>query len=255
MRKRAVLFMMIACCFVGVRISAFADAIWEPDNDFYQSHADECTYENRTYIVNGYGGSTDVYASPVSNKKLFTLDNGAVCRVYFSYTDKNGNAWALYDSFDGQVGWIPMAYLYPEYDSIEFQKDFKDQIIAEQGELTGVEKNQRVFGWPYPGAKRPQDITVQDNPIAYDLVFTDEEGHRWIHVGYYYGTRDFWMFEAQPDTAAVPLREIHQDIPTPPKSIDRAASGVSWPLVIGLVVAVVAITAILIHVFYPKKKV
>lgn len=255
MRKKAALFMMIVGCFMAIQISAFADVIWEPDNDFYEKHSDECTYVDRFYVVNGYDGSSTVFESPVSNKKLRTLNNGDICRVYFTYMDKNENMWALYDDFNGNTGWIPMAYLYPEYDSIEFQKDFKDQIIAKQGELTGVKKDQRVFGWPYPGAKTPQDMTVQDNPITYDSVFVDEEGNRWIHVGYYYGTRDFWMFEAQPDTTAVPLREIHQEIPTPPESIDRAASGISWPLIIGLVVAVVAITAILIRVFYPKKKV
>lgn len=254
MKKIITAGMVLLCCLALVNIPVRADVIWEPVNDFYEAHSDECEYINRYYIINGYDGQTDAYESPVSDRKVTTLSNGQGVWIYFSYTDKKGNKWGLYDDANGGVGWIPMAYMYPKYDGISFSEDYKDKIINETGDITALNSGDSIFVWPYPGAKRPDSLTVQENPVSYDSVFTDEEGGRWLHVSYYYGQRAFWVYEVDPYHANVPIREIDQTIPTPPKSIDREGSGVSTGLIIGLVLGVIVLTAVLIHVFYPKKK-
>ena len=253
--KKIIAAGMLLLCLALVNIPIHADMIWEPENDFYEKHRDACEYIDRRYIVNGYNGQTDVYASPVSDRKVSTLANDEILQIFFSYTDKNGNAWGLYDDFNGNAGWIPMAYMYPEYDGISFAEDYKDRIVAENGEISALTSGEEIYVWPYPGAKKSESLTVQDNPVSYDSVFTDEDGIRWFHVGYYYGQRGFWVYEADPYHTNVPIRQINQEIPTPPKSIEREGLGVSTGLLIGLVIGVVVLTAVLIHVFYPKKKV
>ena len=44
--------------------AARADVLWEPDNNFYWKHSDECTYVGRSYYANGPEGFVTLYDAP-----------------------------------------------------------------------------------------------------------------------------------------------------------------------------------------------
>jgi hypothetical protein len=175
---------------------AHADVIWEPQNDFYESHAQSCDYVNRTYTVNGPGGQAAVYESPESSKELTTLNNGLTVFILFSYTDSNNNAWGVFESSTEDVtGWVAMDYLKLCYDSIEFQKDYAKEFVSEAGTLSADAADGKIYFWDYPGSDSFYECPLADdeeNKPEYQTVFTDEAGHKWGLIAYYFGYKNVW---------------------------------------------------------------
>ena len=65
--KRALTLLFILVLSLGLAMSALADVIYEPEDDFFQKHRDECYYENRVYIASGENGYAAVMKNPKSN--------------------------------------------------------------------------------------------------------------------------------------------------------------------------------------------
>ena len=76
----------ISLCLLAVwllTVPAMADVIWEPDDDFYSSHRDQCDYLGRSYYVNGPQGGTALWRKEPGGGHVRVLENGT--RLYISY--------------------------------------------------------------------------------------------------------------------------------------------------------------------------
>ncbi|WP_167956099.1 hypothetical protein [Anaerosporobacter faecicola] len=246
-----------------------ADVIWEPEDDFYREHTDECTYVNRSYTSNGEKGYIIVYRSPIQNKKIDALINGSTLHVSFSY-DKDGEIWGVinYDKkgddtvepayAGGTTGWVRLEELNVVYDEISFREDHTGQIQSYSGDFDTYEIKEQIYIWTYPGsgeALNKIDKTTWDNKEnAPNLseCYTDEDGREWGYVGYYYGMGG-WICISDPENEKLPIKQHAKEeefTPVePPKDIlksqeqeERLEEGI----LIGIVAGVVIITALLL---------
>ena len=196
MRKRYGIVAGLLCCMMCV-LKVRADVIWEPMEDsFYERHREACTYVGRQYTANGPDGVVYVYKSPESAEVVETWENGYQVRIGFTYEDSDGIVWGINENYTEKCGWMPMEYMEVVYDSISFVEEYAEEIVSQEGQLENYE-GEEFFFWSYPGSKEYISVTNPVDPGEYDpvyrSVYTDENGRRWGHVGYFYGYRDKWF--------------------------------------------------------------
>ena len=185
------------CCMFGA-MSVKADMIWEPMDSFYSEHSAECTYVNRVFTANGPDGKVILYVSPEVPEPVAVWENGYTAHISFTYEDRDGILWGISDDSDGRVGWVPMDYMEVVYDSIAFREEHAAELVEQAGELEGVDYGEAFYFWEYPGSSVFHDMTMGDYPPSYYCVYTDERGHSWGCVGYYFGIRDIWVCLDEP---------------------------------------------------------
>ncbi len=197
MKKRICVLGVFFCCMLCV-IPAQADTIWEPQDSFYEDHASECTYEGRTYTANGPDGVVILYASPLSDRKIDTWENGFEAYISFTYEDKQGTLWGVYEQ-DRKSGWMPMEYMDVVYDHISFEQEYGAEIQEMYGTLNEQYMGKEILLWEYPGSPYQSAMTVRDRLPYYHTTYEDSVGHLWGSVGYYYGYKDVWICLDKPD--------------------------------------------------------
>lgn len=257
-QKLTILFLTLAAA-LALAAPALADVIWEPDDPFYNRHADECTYENRRYELAGYEGTVTVYTAPGGLART-TLDNGARGTVQFVWKADEGNWGYLCSLEDSDVeGWIPMDDLTLIYDSRQFMEDHSAELV--EGEAVEVDFTQAVL-YAYPGGPAEyvlkEDKQYQPFSQMFTTTYTDQDGLCWGYVGYYMGHRNRWICLDDPmnedlDTAVVEPSPSAAQLRGSPTV--RAGLGTNALILAAVLVAlVVAVTAVLIRKFCPKKK-
>ena len=194
-------------------IRAHADVIYEPDDDFYQKHASDCTYVDAVYIVNHPKGKATMYVSPEDAKVVSEFENGERIRVNYSYTDRKGIEWASVTDWRStrKDGWIPMDYLYEAYSDRLFYADYASEIRpAAQGEHADSDA-MTVYFFDYPGSDQYFLVYLDDmdgepvSALPATMIFTDEEGRNWGRIGYFYGYKDRWFCMDDPEKTAEEL--------------------------------------------------
>ncbi len=190
-------------CFLCCSISVRADLIWEPTNDsFYDQHASECEYVDRVFTANGPDGRVILYESPESDVEITTWENGYKAYISFTYTDKDGTVWGVYNNGElTESGWMPMAYMEAVYDSIAFAQEYEAQITEETGSIAEQYRGESVYFWKYPGSSEGSAFAIDENEDylpMYDKVYVDEEGRRWGYINYHYGYKNVWICIDQP---------------------------------------------------------
>ena len=251
MKKKFFTLFLALLAVLALASSASADVIWEPVNSFYERHKEECTYVNRAYQLEGYGGTVTVFTAPNGMSKV-TLENGTRGRVQFTWKGI-GVAWGYLYQLNGSdaEGWVPMDDLSLIYDSKQFVEDHKAEI--QELEEVPVDFQEAVL-YSYPNGPL-KGYTLEEDPDyllfsqAFDKLYTDENGLRWGHISYYFGHEDGWACLDGPmneglDTNIVPV--------APSAAQTRGSVTVSpglpvLPSAIGLVAAVVAATVVLIR--------
>ena len=243
--KRLISILFILALFI---IPAAADLIFEPYDEFYSSHSDECEYENRKYIANGDDGYAYVYKNPTGQKTLFQLKNQKVVSISWCYTDENSQRWGLLDT----SGWVKLSQFIVKYDTKSFYDDFKDKFKPYNDELKGYEIKEAILFWEYPGAEEAfYEFKNVDYSPEFQYTYTDNNNQLWGYAIYFWGVRDFWVCLSDPENADLPVMEINYDNLNDSK---EPKSGLS-PLTIALILVsiVIAITAVLIPLLYKKK--
>lgn len=246
-----------------------ADLVYEPEDSFYEQHSQECEYENRTYRANGPDGELIVYKSPENSAIQERIENGTNIYISYVYTDKNGITWGIIDDWSQDIsGWIPMEYVSEIYDNVYFMKHYAQAIIEEYGDISYIPPEENCLAWAYPGAKNPTEFYINhDNTDfypSYYRTFTDECGHVWGLIGYYYGQRDEWICLDAPSAS---YEELYGDNP-PVRELENQATIYSstdirpestrtnriaiWSCI--LVAGVVIVTAVLLLLFYSRAK-
>ena len=61
---------------LSLAVPAAADVIWEPEDSFYQKHAEECQLLQRSFYTNGPEGYVNFYRSPDSSAVTGQMENG-----------------------------------------------------------------------------------------------------------------------------------------------------------------------------------
>lgn len=198
------------CCVLGT-LSVKADVIWEPMDSFYSEHSSECVYANRQYTANGPDGKVILYVSPEVPEPVDVWENGHRAAISFTYEDKEGIVWGIYDDYDGMTGWMPMDYMEVVYDSIAFREEHAAELVKQSGELEGVPQGEEFRFWEYPGAQEYYTQTMNDYAPEYYCVYADESGHSWGCVGYYFGIRDVWVCLDEPSADYAQLTGASED--------------------------------------------
>lgn len=190
--KKKVVYLTACLVLWASTMTVQADLIWEPYQDpFYVEYADECVYENSTFIANGPDGEVVVYESPISSEQVDVWENGKSAYISFVYEDENGKLWGVYDNGDvAKSGWVMLEHMVQKYDSGAFREEFAEQIVEEE---LALGEAQAVYFWTYPGSKSNSRMELGENTLSFSRTFTDEEGHKWGYVGYYMGMKNYWV--------------------------------------------------------------
>lgn len=247
------LYLTLLCVLLAAVLTApaLADVIWEPDDDFYTAHYDECQLDQAFYEAKA---DAVIQMSPEDDAVLETVPAGET--VYVSFT---WNGWG-YGELTG--GWVDLSGFRRLYNEDDFLSAHQHELSDEEGTVSRAE-NDVIVLWTFPGSgtvagivERAEFDWAEDDP-AYYTLWTDENGVRWGRVGYYYGTRG-WICLDDPGAddlpAAAPYyaeEEPAAETPAwdPEPEPDQVAG-----LVIAIVAAVVLATAILLAVLLKKKR-
>lgn len=193
MKKVNYLLAAFVCCML-CSFSVRADVIMEPMDSFYEEHSDECSYVGRAFTANGPDGKVFLYKSPELPEVVDTWENGYEVYIQFTYEDRRGDLWGVYDDYSGTVGWMPMDYMELIYDSISFQEDHAEEITNQTGTLDDAYLEETVFLWKYPGSEDCEPVQPTESYLPdYNGIYEDGGGHRWGLVGYYFGYRNVWL--------------------------------------------------------------
>ena len=252
--KRLFGILIAALLAVSLAVPAAADVLWEPEDSFYRSHADECEILQRSFYTNGEAGYVNFYAAPESSTVTGQLENGNQIYLYWQYQD-----WGY---LEGDVtGWVALGDLQLIYDYLSFQEEYGEQFLPYDGEtyapLLDGWTGDTLALWPYPGAAQAQYVWQDAGDAMADLkeygfssIFVDEEGLTWGFCAYLYGERNFWVCLDAPagrDDPAVtggeveiPVRQVEQPELTPAQEPEQPA--LAWlPFTLGVVIAVGAV--------------
>lgn len=215
--KRIFCILLAVLCLTSV---ALADAIYEPQGDFYQRHRDECEYVQRSYIVSDDGA--EIKVSPESGKTLGSYEAGAQFYADYVYTDpKTGVQWGSCIFRDGDKwleGWVCLTGMQVVYDYRDFAADHGEAFYEPaEGEEPTIELDGTVTQlWPYPGAAQPDTEITADEADGLTLefwtLFDDEDGRQWGYLSYWRGWRNKWVCISDPSAAELPVRETPEVI-------------------------------------------
>ncbi|MGN1249842.1 MAG: PT domain-containing protein [Candidatus Spyradocola sp.] len=282
MKRLLTLALTLLLCSALLVPAAHADVIWEPtENSFYDAHSNECVYQDKSYTV---PQDTPAYSAPGDADALFTLPAGENTYVGFAYTDKTGKTWGAVDVRQGDEwlsGWVDLTLLIPIYDSRDFLTDHASELTPYEGDPAQLDADGDWMLWDYPGSEIGYPFTPED---YFDLswaesIYTDPTGAQWLYFPYLMGSES-WVYVPDPTrTEPIPL-ELATPEPTAAPTAQPTAEPTAQPsvqptstpyavggpgilsrlpaLTLGLVcvgvLLVAVISAVLIAVFYPRKK-
>ena len=261
MKRKLLSLLLLLILSIALAVPAAADVIWEPDDAFYSRHRNDCTYENRGYELAGYGDSVQLWSAP-DGRVQEELPNGIRGTVQFRWSGGD-TEWGYIYGLSGdweKGGWIPMDDLSLVYDSQEFMTDHADKIV--NGDPVPAEFSSAML-YSYPGGPAAyvlnEDARYMPFSDVFSTVYTDEDGLRWGHIGYYMGTRDYWVCLDDPmnehlDTGVVPCAPSAAQLRGAPTVEPGARQALPLILAAVLVVVVVAVTVFLLHKLRPRKK-
>lgn len=182
-----------------------ADLILEPEDQFYQAHADQCEYVDRSYYTDG---SVDFWTAPNGRKKgSFPADTRL--QITHVYTDSQGAQWGVF--LDQESGWILMADVYLDYDSRQFREDHEEEILP--GEEQVLPQGEKVVFWSYPCSGENWGTEELQQELKFSEFYTDDQERLWGNVGYYMGSRDFWICLSEPENQEISMEEEPPKVP------------------------------------------
>lgn len=252
--KKLISLALCAALALALCAPALADVIWEPDDDFYMEHFDECEYVNASYEA---AADVNAMESPVERKTAAKIEAGTL--VYVSYVWHGEHAdWGYAESYDG---WVPLNVMRRLYNAADFAAEHAGELVAREGAVSRAEHSTICF-YTFPGSGKAETVDAadfdwaEDDPAYYE-VWTDAEGREWSHVGYYYAIRG-WVCLSDPEADDLPADAPYYAEPEPDLSDVTEAAEPAAPaglsLAAILVIVVMAVTAAIISVGFLRKK-
>lgn len=256
---------LLTCCralalALSLAAPARADSLWEPNNSFYERHADECQYLGRSFYANGAEGYITLWDAPGGYLVKGQFSNGFILWVYYQFEDW---VYAVAWGDEGEIsGWAPIEDFALEYDHLSFAEEYADAIYPYCGQFADYDGDaEEIVFYEYPGAPVSKDVreaawaldelTGQAGDSYIQSIFVDEDGRTWGYVGYLYGRINAWFCLDDPGGTDFPVREVEAPELTPAQT-PRLPAMAYVPY--ALVAAVVVVTAVLLAVFFRKKR-
>jgi len=261
MRKRTLATLLAALCILLLLPAvAAADVLIEPwDDDFYNSHRDECIYEGRSYYANGADGFVSFRAAPGSARETLNIENGEALFVQFTYAYR-GEYWGVvevYESGRPVSGWAPMEQLALVYDARSFAADYGAEFYDYTGDYGAITELSEVILWTWPGSGEIHshiDPSYFAESFFVDHAYTDAEGRVWGYIGYWMGRRDAWVCLDAPTDEHLPVLNPPPPIGKPTRGNDAGGNGLTLWLIGGAVLVLAAGTALLIWRLGKRRK-
>lgn len=202
-------FFLLFLTFLVLTGTAAADVIWEPRDDFYEEHYQDCTYVNSRYYANSPAGSVAGYKKP-NGKKYASYENGTILYVSYIWDGGDDERWGIVEDWSEDTScWVPMADLVHIYDAESFSNEFGKTFTAYDDsfeELCQSEDIPVVF-WTFPCSGEIittlEHLSQDYSPLTPTWLYTDEEGRIWGSQGYYMGLRG-WVCLSDPSNEEIP---------------------------------------------------
>ena len=277
--KRKMTLLLAVLLLFALAVPALADAIAEPwGDDFYRAHREEVKAEHRYYYTNGPQGFVTLYREP-EGKRIATLANGEAYFIQFLIQWKG--TWGVMElqKENGEFvsGWVPMAQMAEQYDTVSFVRDRASELEEPEEPLRVLLTSHAAAAiWAYPGAEVPDTVVVpgelesyawflRDGEASFYLLYTDPLGRKWgrIEDSKFYG--GLWVcLDAIEETEAAWVDEkaaakrAGEDLIPPAEGIPQisftedSASAFPW-LALGLTLGAVVLALILLLLFRKKK--
>ncbi|MCL2158176.1 MAG: hypothetical protein FWH48_02080 [Oscillospiraceae bacterium] len=254
----------------------YADALVEPQNDFFFRHRSECEYIDQSFYANGEGGSVSLKEEPGSKKEVATIQNEEILDVSHVYYH-NGEAWGVAVIYTPETlwlyGWVPLSQLLLIYDSRAFIQDHNEELEPYNGDYQELLTAGQIVFWKYPGSGIIMFI-MQENIeefIGYYIemskdenygpyisyVYTDEQGRDWGFSGWGgWGSNNSWICLSDPENSEIPAfteNATTSFLESAENNSPKTGISMIWVAAI-LVALLVAITGILIRIFWKPNK-
>lgn len=274
MMKKVLLCLLTACLLSQglMPARARADVLIELNDSFWKSKQDDCDYVYRSYTVNSPEGYAALWESPVSSRQREVLTNGTSVWGNWHYTDENGETWCavpgegMSAAGENVRGWIKTSECLVTPDHISFQEAHGQEFIeydpAYDDAFDGVDT---VVLWTYPGSGVIEaegieaDWFRQYGKTGFKACWRDGQERLWAFVGYCYGIRNTWICLDDPANGELETEGAADILPqdaviypptAEPPAVDNGVTG----YVIGGVLAVIAVTALLLWIFFVRKR-
>ena len=235
---------------------ARADSLWEPNNSFYERHADECQYLGRSFYANGAEGFITLWDAPGGYLVKGQFSNGFILWVYYQFEDW---VYAVVWGDEGEIsGWAPIEDFALEYDHLSFAEEYADAIYPYCGQFADYDGDaEEIVFYEYPGAPVSKDVRKAawglDELIGrggdsyIQSIFVDEDGRTWGYVGYLYGRINGWFCLDEPEGRNFPVRQVGTPELTEAREPTLPVRGYVPYILSGvLVLAAVALAAVLL---------
>ena len=203
MRKIMRFLALLLAVFLSMPVLfAYADAIFEPQNSFYEQHRSQIVYLGRRFVARSEDGNATVWRSPDMEYQSGIIRNGEHALVEYTCL-YNGEYWGLTSGFSG---WVRMDQMLVEYDFISFSEEHSDEFYNYTGDFGRIKETRSAVAWPWPGADAP--ISTFDNleldNLSISHVYLDAYGREWGFVSYLYRSSDVWFCLSEPLNSAIP---------------------------------------------------
>ena len=263
----------MAAAFFVFPLTARADILIEPNNDFYSRNSGKCVYLGRNFYANGKDGYISLKNEPGSKKEAGTIENGNIVNIMFTYAnDKMWGVTEIYSDFMpnigwGANGWVLMDDLLLVYDYISFKEDYGHEFYPYEGGYGALYDAPAIALWSWPGSgvsTEKIDAVLRGAVSEFHwpaaaYAYKDGEGREWCFFNYLYARRNFWVCVSDPGNEDIeafnppPKPELWEAKPGHTAGETRSDTPPMPVLAVILVAGVIAVTAVLIRIIYRKR--
>jgi hypothetical protein len=278
MIKRFLIIFMVVL-MVATPLTAYADIVM--GNEFFYKIKDKTQKLDRNrFIADGPNGTVSAKEKPGSDKEATVYRNGTRVFLDCTYIYK-GKYWGIsYPAHSGMApGWVPMDQLLVAYVRIDFADEHIDEFYTYTGSYDAALTAEKLVLWEWPGSdsekrildyytyimnydfhnpEANRDFVIKD--ISADYAYKDKQGREWGYVNIIYTYTSWndgrtanlqeWICLSDPENSDI---SAFNPAPEPTKWQPPEKSLVG-PLLIVLAVALIAVTAVLIKVYWKPGK-
>jgi hypothetical protein len=241
--------------------TAYADVIFEPQNDFFERNREQLNYYVRTFIANGADGFAALKNEPGARTNTGRIQNGETVQIEWTCL-YDGEYWA-YSPYR-HSGWIKVDELLVPYDYIAFEEEYGDKFYRYAGDFAELTEAGSALLWSWPGTDaEPWELknidTEHFNMMDSSSTYMDKDGREWLYIGYYFGKMTSWICLSDPMNPDIPAfnpapEPVSWGAPRTAHTEIQATAKSSVVIIIVLVAVSVIGTAVLIKVFWKPVK-
>lgn len=262
--KKTIILILIPALLAALAVSAFADVIWEPGDNFYFRHRDECVYmKDARYEAQA---DADVLTSPEDPTVVGSVSAGDI--LFIGYIWQGDALWGAVFPFRGEdgagdwiQGWVDLSAFRKLYGAAEFEADHGDEFFEADGGIP-ITREQTVVLWLFPGSGEVwagmggPDFWLEEETCSYGRIWTEAEGKDWAEVPYWYGSHG-WIYLPDPYATDLPRsapRYADENGAAPGSGTEAGAVIRPGVAVICAVSSVAAVTAVSLVLLTRKRK-